>query len=232
MVPPGPPTCPRFRRRPILAAVSPAARRRPSRAVHAPGGRERRARSRVPGQFFMLEAPGRGAAAADEPLPRPRRRARVPDRPGRAGDAGARASSRARRCTCSARSGTASTSTSSGRCSSAAASASRRCPTSPALDAHRRCSASAATGTPGGGARPERRGLRRAELVTELLPDARRARLRAGADARGGAWRAHRAQLAWEAPMACGYGACYGCAVEIDGERKRLCVEGPVLCAP
>jgi NAD(P)H-flavin reductase len=37
------------------------------------------------------------------------------------------------------------------------------------------------------------------------------------------------AQLAWEAPMACGYGACYGCAVEIDGEIKRLCVEGPVL---
>ena len=39
------------------------------------------------------------------------------------------------------------------------------------------------------------------------------------------------AQLAWEAPMACGYGACYGCAVEIDGELKRLCVEGPVLLA-
>ena len=39
------------------------------------------------------------------------------------------------------------------------------------------------------------------------------------------------AQLAWEAPMACGYGACYGCAVEIDGEWKRLCVEGPVLLA-
>jgi dihydroorotate dehydrogenase electron transfer subunit len=37
------------------------------------------------------------------------------------------------------------------------------------------------------------------------------------------------AQLAWEAPMACGYGACYGCAVEIEGEWKRLCVEGPVL---
>jgi dihydroorotate dehydrogenase electron transfer subunit len=37
------------------------------------------------------------------------------------------------------------------------------------------------------------------------------------------------AQLAWEAPMACGYGACFGCAVEIDGELKRLCVEGPVL---
>jgi dihydroorotate dehydrogenase electron transfer subunit len=39
------------------------------------------------------------------------------------------------------------------------------------------------------------------------------------------------AQLAWEAPMACGYGACYGCAVEIGGELKRLCVEGPVLVA-
>ena len=37
------------------------------------------------------------------------------------------------------------------------------------------------------------------------------------------------AQLAWEAPMACGYGACYGCAVEIGGELRRLCVEGPVL---
>jgi dihydroorotate dehydrogenase electron transfer subunit len=37
------------------------------------------------------------------------------------------------------------------------------------------------------------------------------------------------AQLAREAPMACGYGACYGCAVEIDGEWGRLCVEGPVL---
>jgi dihydroorotate dehydrogenase electron transfer subunit len=39
------------------------------------------------------------------------------------------------------------------------------------------------------------------------------------------------AQLAWEAPMACGYGACYGCAVEIDGRLKRLCVDGPVLRA-
>ena len=39
------------------------------------------------------------------------------------------------------------------------------------------------------------------------------------------------AQLAWEAPMACGYGACYGCVVELDGALKRLCVEGPVLAA-
>jgi NAD(P)H-flavin reductase len=42
---------------------------------------------------------------------------------------------------------------------------------------------------------------------------------------------APRVQLAWEAPMACGYGACYGCVVEIDGALKRLCVEGPVLAA-
>ena len=37
------------------------------------------------------------------------------------------------------------------------------------------------------------------------------------------------AQLAWEAPMACGFGACYGCAVDIGGTWRRLCVEGPVL---
>ncbi len=43
--------------------------------------------------------------------------------------------------------------------------------------------------------------------------------------------RAPRAQLAWEAPMACGYGACYGCVVEIGGRLQRLCVAGPVLRA-
>lgn len=37
------------------------------------------------------------------------------------------------------------------------------------------------------------------------------------------------AQLAWEAPMACGYGACFGCVVEVEGRYARLCVEGPVL---
>ena len=40
------------------------------------------------------------------------------------------------------------------------------------------------------------------------------------------------AQLAREAPMACGYGACYGCVVERDGAYARLCVEGPVLRSP
>ncbi len=39
------------------------------------------------------------------------------------------------------------------------------------------------------------------------------------------------AQRAWEAPMACGYGACVGCAVAVDGVLVRLCIEGPVLGA-
>jgi dihydroorotate dehydrogenase electron transfer subunit len=37
------------------------------------------------------------------------------------------------------------------------------------------------------------------------------------------------AQLAWEAPMACGYGACYGCVVEVAGRYVRLCIDGPVI---
>jgi NAD(P)H-flavin reductase len=36
-------------------------------------------------------------------------------------------------------------------------------------------------------------------------------------------------QVAMEAAMACGFGACYGCAVRIDGAWRRLCIEGPVL---
>jgi NAD(P)H-flavin reductase len=40
------------------------------------------------------------------------------------------------------------------------------------------------------------------------------------------------AQLALEAPMACGFGACYGCAVGVRGGRYvRVCVDGPVLDA-
>jgi len=39
------------------------------------------------------------------------------------------------------------------------------------------------------------------------------------------------AQLAREAPMACGYGACYGCVVPRGDSYIRLCVEGPVLRA-
>ena len=40
------------------------------------------------------------------------------------------------------------------------------------------------------------------------------------------------AQLAMEAPMACGFGACMGCAVPLaDGGYMRLCVDGPVVDA-
>jgi NAD(P)H-flavin reductase len=70
--------------------------------------------------------------------------------------------------------------------------------------------------------------------VTELLPPERHDVLACGPEPMLEALRAlvPGAQLAWEAPMACGYGACYGCAVEIDGKLERLCVEGPVLRAP
>jgi dihydroorotate dehydrogenase electron transfer subunit len=69
-------------------------------------------------------------------------------------------------------------------------------------------------------------------LVTDALPSGRSV-LACGPEPMLEAVRAlvPDAQLAWEAPMACGYGACYGCVVEIDGELRRLCVEGPVLCS-
>jgi dihydroorotate dehydrogenase electron transfer subunit len=44
--------------------------------------------------------------------------------------------------------------------------------------------------------------------------------------------RAVPAQLALEAGMACGFGACYGCVVPVrDGGYVRLCVDGPVIDA-
>jgi dihydroorotate dehydrogenase electron transfer subunit len=44
--------------------------------------------------------------------------------------------------------------------------------------------------------------------------------------------RAVQAQLALEAGMACGFGACFGCVVPTrDGGYVRLCVDGPVLDA-
>jgi dihydroorotate dehydrogenase electron transfer subunit len=40
------------------------------------------------------------------------------------------------------------------------------------------------------------------------------------------------AELAMEAPMACGFGACFGCVVPLrDGGYARLCVDGPVIRA-
>ena len=44
--------------------------------------------------------------------------------------------------------------------------------------------------------------------------------------------RGAKAELAMEAPMACGYGACFGCAVPLaEGGYMRLCVDGPVVLA-
>ena len=37
-------------------------------------------------------------------------------------------------------------------------------------------------------------------------------------------------QLALESPMACGFGACFGCAMPLAAEGyMRLCVDGPVV---
>lgn len=76
-------------------------------------------------------------------------------------------------------------------------------------------------------------------LVTELLDEQLAAQPRTvyacGPPAMLSAVRelAHRhavaSQLALEAPMACGFGACYGCAVAtVDGYR-RVCLDGPVF---
>ena len=68
-------------------------------------------------------------------------------------------------------------------------------------------------------------------LVTELIPADPGDVLACGPEPMLEALKARvpGAQLAWEAPMACGYGACHGCVVEIDGHYRRLCVDGPVL---
>ena len=68
-------------------------------------------------------------------------------------------------------------------------------------------------------------------LVTELLPDDAGDVLACGPEPMLEALRAlvPGAQLAWEARMACGYGACYGCVVEVAGHYERLCLSGPVL---
>jgi len=70
-------------------------------------------------------------------------------------------------------------------------------------------------------------------FVTEALPDDPGDVLACGPEPMLDALEqlAPASQLAREAPMACGYGACYGCVVELDGAYRRLCIEGPVLRA-
>ena len=69
------------------------------------------------------------------------------------------------------------------------------------------------------------------QLVTDLLPGDPRDVLACGPEPMLEAVRDRvpAAQLAWEAPMACGYGACYGCIAIIDDRYVRVCIEGPVL---
>jgi NAD(P)H-flavin reductase len=70
-------------------------------------------------------------------------------------------------------------------------------------------------------------------LVTDALPDDPGDVLACGPQPMldAVALRAPGAQLACEAPMACGFGACYGCVVPRDGGYVRLCIDGPVLQA-
>jgi NAD(P)H-flavin reductase len=70
-------------------------------------------------------------------------------------------------------------------------------------------------------------------LVTDALPDDPGDVLACGPEPMLDALEllAPGAQLAREAPMACGYGACYGCVVDVDGAYRRLCIDGPVLRA-
>jgi NAD(P)H-flavin reductase len=70
-------------------------------------------------------------------------------------------------------------------------------------------------------------------LVTDALPDEPGDVLACGPEPMlaAVARRVPGAQLACEAPMACGYGACYGCVVPGDAGYVRLCIEGPVLRA-
>jgi dihydroorotate dehydrogenase electron transfer subunit len=70
-------------------------------------------------------------------------------------------------------------------------------------------------------------------LVTDALPGEHRDVLACGPEAMLDALEqlVPGAQLSREAPMACGYGACYGCVVSRNGGYVRLCVEGPVLRA-
>jgi dihydroorotate dehydrogenase electron transfer subunit len=79
---------------------------------------------------------------------------------------------------------------------------------------------------------PERITSRLPALVaqaTSVLAAGPAGLVRAVADAAGAAGMP--CQVALEAPMACGYGSCHGCAVRLDGRLVRLCLEGPVVDA-
>ena len=188
-----------------------------------------------PGQFFMLEAPGRV-------LPRPFSLCLAPDGelgflvdpigPGTRAIAGLEVGDGS---PSPGRSAGATTSTSSVRSSSAAASGSRRCRTSPSGSARRPRSSASGRHAHAEAAVlvPNATVVIDPTLVTDALPADPGDVLACGPEPMLDALAAlvPGAQLAHEAPMACGYGACYGCVVPRDGGYVRLCVEGPVLRA-
>ena len=220
---------PRRERRSVVA-------RRGGRPVRArPGRRAGGIDPGMPGQFFMLEAPGRvlprPMSLCLAPRGRARRSSLDPIGPGRRRS---RRSSRARRSTSSDRSATASGSTCArpllvgGGIGIAPlpylSEALEHPPAVLGFRSEHHAEAAALL--------PNAEVVIDPVLVTDAMPAGRDV-LACGPEPMLEAVRALApdAQLAWEAPMACGYGACYGCVVEIDGELKRLCVEGPVLCS-
>jgi NAD(P)H-flavin reductase len=197
-------------------------------------GQARRGRLRLdflveavgPGRIGSPAAPGRGLWVTG-PLGRPFSPPRelAPDAPGRFWSAGASASRRWRSCAASSAAG-----------DPVRTSSVSRSPHSGGVEELFDCSRS--------GWRA-RRAHRPRGYVTDLL-----AVLLEGDEARSGAVygcgppamleavramcaRAQvAAELAMEAPMACGFGACFGCAVPLAaGGFMRLCVDGPVVNA-
>ena len=178
----------------------------------------------APGQFFMLEAPGR-------PLPRPFSLCTAaevelgfllePLGPGTTALAGLRPGDAIH---VTRPAGQGSTSTSRARCSWAAGSGSRRSRTSRSASARRPRSSGSAPRT----TRRRRRSSRtRPSCSTRCSSPTRSRPTRATSSPAApsrcstpshGSCRG--AQLAREAPMACGYGACYGCVVERDGALR------------
>jgi carbamoylphosphate synthase large subunit len=223
-------------RRSRCRSASGSRRERPPRARRGRRGepsartrcfaRARRARAGHPGQFFMLEAPG-GCSAPDEPLPGAagelaflmepigpgtRRCARSsPGRDPRARAARERLRPRRR-----------------GRCSSRRHRDRADAVPREALGAPRRSRVSAATPR-GGGAAPGREVVVEPRLVTELLPDEPHDVLACGPEPMLEASRARPdAQLAWEAPMACGYGRATAASWSATALRASV-RRGPVL---
>ena len=201
------------------------------RSLHAAPPRAWEPRARRAGPVLHARGAWTAPAEADEPCTAPAGSSFLLEAIGPEHGRSVRAR-RASTSASSGRSGTGSGSTWSGR--SRRRRDRDRAASVPGRDARRSapcCSAFAARARRSRCPTAERRCRRRAHVrhraAGRTRRGPRRPRVRPGTDARSCSSPGAGAQLAWEAPMACGYGACYGCSVEIDGVLKRLCVEGP-----